>query len=381
MEKQLSLFDGTQPFVADKPLRLIELFAGYGSQALALKYLGVPFEHWRIAEWALPSIKAYKDLHHGDAQGDYSQGVDDATITKWLTGRISSDYNKPMTPAQIKRLGEKRRRAIYSDMAASKNLGSVTKVNAADLDIEDTDKYIYLMFYSFPCQDLSVAGKGAGCAKGSGTRSGTLWEVERILDELNALDRGGRRMPQVLIAENVPALLAEKNRPDFYEWLRKLESLGYHNYYQLLNAKRFEIPQNRDRVFIVSILGDYYYDFPQPIGLRHRLKDLLQKNVPESYYLSDEQVQAFTKYVERKKAEGCNFDFEPTDGGGSLRACEQNQDKERTIILSRCGTMIEKETDIATTIMARDAKGFGNQAQVGVLEIVVPNATRGGVSK
>lgn len=327
--KQLSLFDGTQRFVSDKPLRLIQLFAGYGSQALALDYLGIPFESWRISEWAIPSIKAYKDLHHGDAQGDYSQGEDDATITKWLTGRISSDYNKPMTPSQIKRLGEKRRRAIYSDMAASKNLGSVNKVHAADLGIEDTDKYTYITFYSFPCQDLSVAGKGAGCAKGSGTRSCMLWEVERILDELYSSDRGGRHLPQVLIAENVPALLAKKNAPDFNAWLRKLESLGYHNYYQVLNAKDFGVPQSRNRVFIVSILGDYYFDFPSPIPLEYRLKDVLERNVPERYYLKEARVQWETEHSAEKKAKGCGFNFAPT-GGEGVASCITTRAGQRT---------------------------------------------------
>jgi len=314
--KQLSLFDGTQRFVSDKPLRLIQLFAGYGSQALALDYLGIPFESWRISEWAINSIKAYKDLHHADDEVDYSKGMSTVKIQEWLCGRISTNYSEPMTRQQIFRKSDKKVRAIYNNMMACRNLGSITKIHGPDLAIEDTDRYTYLMFYSFPCQDLSVAGKGAGCAKGSGTRSGLLWEVERILDELHAADRGGRQLPQVLIAENVPALLAEKNRPDFYEWLRKLESLGYHNYYQTLNAKNFGIPQNRDRVFIVSLLGDYYYDFPAPIPLEHRLKDVLETDVDERYYLKDATVQMYEDYVAKKQAEGCGFDFAPTDGGG-----------------------------------------------------------------
>ena len=312
--KQISMFDGSQPLIVTKPIRLIELFAGYGSQSLALDYLGIPHESWRISEWAIPSIRAYKDLHHDEDNINYSATVTDEDIAKWLSGRISSNYNNPLSDEQIKRLGAKRRAEIYNAMMASHNLGSIVAIHGDDLNIVDTDRYTYLMFYSFPCQDLSVAGNGAGCAKGSGTRSGLLWEVERILDELNG---GGQHyLPQVLIAENVPALLAEKNRPDFYEWLRKLESLGYHNYYQTLNAKNFGIPQNRERVFVVSILGDYFYDFPKTIPLEHRLKDLLQKTVQDNYYLRDEQVRMFTEHCERKQAEGCGFAFAPTDGGG-----------------------------------------------------------------
>ena len=86
--KQLSLFDGTQRFVLDKPLRLIQLFAGYGSQALALDYLGIPFESWRISEWAINSIKAYKDLHHADDEVDYSKGMSTVQIQEWLCGCV-----------------------------------------------------------------------------------------------------------------------------------------------------------------------------------------------------------------------------------------------------------------------------------------------------
>ena len=367
--KQISLFDGSERYIVDKPVRLIELFAGYGSQALALKYLGIPFESWRISEWAIPSIKAYRDLHHGDDTTDYSAAREDAEIKEWLQGRISSDYNKPLTPEQIERLGERRRRSIFNDMAAAHNLGSITKVSGTDLSIEDTDKYTYLMFYSFPCQDLSVAGKGAGCAKGSGTRSGTLWEVERILEELHAI-RGGHSLPQVLVAENVPALLMEKNRSDFFEWLDRLESFGYHNYYQILNAKNYGIPQNRDRVFIVSILGDYYYDFPEKIPLRFRLKDFLENSVAERYYLKDEIVAKMIIQSEDKQNKGLGYKFETTDGdagGGALNALRPKKDPAYTAILSRCGKMIDKETDIASTIMARDGKGFGNQPMTGVL--------------
>ena len=94
---QMSFFDGTQPFRIDKPIRLIELFGGYGSQALALKYLGIPFEHWKMSEWAVKSIQAYKDLHAGDDDTDYSAGLTETEIKAWLLGRISSNYSEPLT--------------------------------------------------------------------------------------------------------------------------------------------------------------------------------------------------------------------------------------------------------------------------------------------
>lgn len=281
---QISLFDGAKPFKIDKPIRLIELFAGYGSQAFALKYLGADFEHWRTCEWAVKSIQAYRDAHFPDDNTDYSQGFSDEYIYEQLCKwGISANYNEPMTAEQVKRLGVAKQRQIFSNIVATRNLVNIQQVHGEDLGIEEKDKYCYVMTYSFPCQDLSLAGKGAGMEKGGGTRSGMLWEVERILDECNDL-------PQVLLMENVPEVIGTNNIKHFAKWLEKLESLGYHCYWKVLNAKDFGVPQNRERCFMVSILGDYYYEFPEPIKLERRLKDLLEENVDEKYYLSDKML-------------------------------------------------------------------------------------------
>nr|DAR24115.1 MAG TPA: DNA cytosine methyltransferase [Caudoviricetes sp.] len=116
--RQLPIFGGEKPFRIEKPIRLIELFAGYGSQALALKYLGVPFEHWKISEWAVKSISAYKDLHFCEDETDYSAGLTAEQIKEWLVGRISADYSTPMTEKQIAKLPEKQARKIYGNMQA-----------------------------------------------------------------------------------------------------------------------------------------------------------------------------------------------------------------------------------------------------------------------
>ena len=278
---QRSIFDGTIPFKLDKPVRLISLFSGYDSQALALKYLSINFEHYKTCEWAVKSIQALKDLHFKDDTIDYSKNLTQNEIIDFLTNKgISANYNEPMTREQIKRLGEQKQRQIYNNIRATRNLVNIQQVKASDLEIVDVDKYCYLMTYSFPCQDLSKAGLGKGMEKGSGTRSGMLWEVERILDECESL-------PQILLMENVPDVIGSKNIIHFAKWLEKLEKLGYHCYWQVLNAKDFGVPQNRERCFMVSLLGDYYYEFPQTIKLEHRLKDLLEDSVDEKYYLSD----------------------------------------------------------------------------------------------
>lgn len=306
---QISLFDGDTPLKITKPIRLIELFAGYGSQSLALKYLKVPFEHWKICEWAVKSIQAYKDLHFGDDTCDYSKVYSaDELIEMLLAKGISADYNAPMTREQIKRMGEQKIRTVYNNIIATNNLVSGCNAHAQDFEIQDADKYTYIMTYSFPCQDLSKAGNGAGMAKGSGTRSGMLWEVERILDECN-----GNR-PQILLMENVPDVIGANNVKHFAQWVKKLEQLGYTSKWQCLNAKDYGVPQNRDRCFMVSWLGNHYYDFPTPIKLEKRLKDVLETNVDEKYYLSSDIIKYFEKHTQESIEKGNGFRFAPTDG-------------------------------------------------------------------
>jgi DNA-cytosine methyltransferase len=627
---QISIFDGDTRLKITKPIRLIECFAGYGSQALSLKYLGVPFEHWKIAEWAVKSIQAYKDMHFSEDNTDYSAKHSKEWLVDFLFEKgISADYNKPMTREQISRMGEDKIRTVYNNIIATHNLVSVTNVNGKDLEITNTDDYTYILTYSFPCftkdslvltkngykkiidvevgdyvlthdktyqrvinkfdngihpiycirgmaideirttknhkfyvremkreghfskrifglpqwkqvcdiskkdymgiainqnstipkwdgieyvwsdgrksrhknkiskmleckdfwwvvgryigdgwirnqggiiiccgkhekqeleskigglfnyscvedksvykfhisdkevekfvtpfgrgaknkrltntiidlpcellegfiegylsadgcftngvykatsvsreliygvaqcvakvyktpyriyrtkrhntskiqgreikqndtfelvfkkekkiqdkafyedgfiwypinsisqdgeeevydievennhsftvqntivhncQDLSQAGLSKGMEKGSGTRSGLLWEIERILDECEEL-------PQILLMENVPQVVGEKNRDAFRDWFLKLESLGYKSWYTIMNGKDYEIPQNRERCFMVSVLGDYYYEFPKQKTLNLRLQDLQEEKVNEKYYI------------------------------------------------------------------------------------------------
>lgn len=287
-DMQMSFFDGKEDFHFNKPIRLIEFFAGYGSQALALKELGVKFEHWRICEWAVRSIQAYKDNHFSDDTKDYSQYFTSDYIFNVLAEwGISQNYNEPLTLEQIKRLGEKECRKIYNNILVTHNLVNISRVKGKDLRIEDTDKYDYVLTYSFPCQDLSKAGKGMGMAKDSGTRSGLLWEVERILDECAELGN----LPKVLLMENVPDIIGSKNLPHFRVWRDKLESMGYKCYWKVLNSKDYGIPQNRERCFMISILGDYWYSFPKEIKLPNKLIDILETQVDEKFYLSQKAIK------------------------------------------------------------------------------------------
>lgn len=198
-------------------LRVFEAFAGYGSQSISLRNIGVDYEVVAISEIDKYAIQAYEAIH-----------------------------------------------------GPTLNLGDISKIKVEDIPQHD------LFTYSFPCQDLSVAGKQAGLIKGQ-TRSGLLYECEKIIEHCK---------PKYLLMENVKNLVGKKFRPQFYEWLRYLKSLGYTNYTQVLNAKDYGVPQNRERVFVVSILGDHKpYKFPKPIQLNKCIRDILEDEVDEKYYI------------------------------------------------------------------------------------------------
>lgn len=290
--EQICMFDSLNEEVKiTKPIRLIEFFAGYGSQNLGLKYIGANYESWKICEWATKSIQAYKDLHFGEDNTDYSLGMTWEEILEFLHKKgISADYNKPMEYSQIKRKGEKWCRTVYNNIIATDNLVNIQQVKGKDLNIIETDKYDYILTYSFPCQDLSLAGKGAGMIKDSGTRSSMLWEVGRILRECSKVGS----LPQILLMENVTQVHSKKNKEMFDLWIKELDELGYTSYWEDMNAKNYGIPQNRNRTFMVSILRNWScgeYKFPKGFPLTLRLKDLLEDEVDEKYYLSDKMIE------------------------------------------------------------------------------------------
>ena len=304
----MNLFDFTrEPISITKPIRLIELFAGYGSQAMALKRIGAKFEHYLICEWEMHSVASYKAIHMPCDNVDYSDGVDSEKIIEELTKLgISVDGKSTLSENQIRNHshGEAWRRNCYNNIKATHNLVNICATHGNDLKIIDTEHFTYLLTYSFPCTDLSVAGKQAGMSKGSGTRSGLLWEVERILTEIR--DRNGE-LPQILFMENVPQVHSQDNMPDFRKWLDFLESLGYTNYYQDLNAKNYGVAQNRERCFMFSFLGEYNYHFPQPIPLKKRIRDYLEETVDARYYVSCNALKGFMEHARKQKEKGNSF--------------------------------------------------------------------------
>ena len=205
----------------DKPIKLFEAFAGIGCQAMALKKMNIQYETVGISEIDKHAISSYNAIH-----------------------------------------GE------------TKNYGDICKMT----EIPECD----IFTWSFPCTDLSKAGKREGLQ--GGTRSGLVYEVLRLL-------HATKDKPKVLIMENVPDLVQETFMAEFYEIQKEIESLGYTNYTQRLNAKHYGVAQNRDRVFMVSLLGGGRYEFPPREKLTKRLKDYLENNVAEKYYLSDKMIK------------------------------------------------------------------------------------------
>lgn len=231
---------------------------------------------------------------------------------------------------EIDKYASKSYSAIHN-VPESMNLGDITKIDAAALP-----KDIDLITYGFPCQDISNAGKMKGLFNedGTKTRSGLFFEALRIIEETK---------PRVAIAENVKNLVSKKFSEQFKIVLDSLEAAGYNNYWQILNSKDFGIPQNRERVFIVSIRKEIdtgMFQFPQGFPLQLRLKDMLEDEVEEKYYIDSS-----------KAVNGLVYFKEKTTG-----------------ILSKQATKFENETQIANTLLARDYKGFGNQGMNCVVE-------------
>lgn len=230
-------------------LKVITLFSGYDSQCLALN---------RLKE-------TYPDF-------DYE-------LVAWSEFDPESKAPLEKQPAVIAH------NALFPQWK-DRNLGDVTKKNWKELNLQCD-----LLFYSSPCQSVSQAGLQHGFAEGSGTRSSLIWNVR---DAVIALK------PKFLCLENVKAMVSGKFVGMFNLWQRELEKLGYANFAQVLNSKDYGVPQNRERIFLVSIRIDdendmpRYY-FPKPFPLERKLKDVLEDNVDERYYLSDKMLEKFRK--------------------------------------------------------------------------------------
>lgn len=231
--------------------------------------------------------------------------------------------------------------AVEIDKYAIAAFNAIHGTHFEPQDITKWDKDIEcdLIMHGSPCQDFSVAGKQAGGDEGSGTRSSLMYETLRIVEKLK---------PKYVIWENVKNLLSKKHRHNFDAYQEAMERLGYTNYYQVLNAKDYGVPQNRERVFTVSILGGGDFKFPPRRPLTKHLKDVLEDEVDEKYYLSDAQVASFLHSTEKAKAKGNGFKFEPTNGEGIAHTIATRPGSRQTDNFVRIKTANTKGYDMAT---------------------------------
>lgn len=234
--------------------KVIETFSGIGSQAKALKNIGIEYEIVNTADWDINAILAYCMIHKGKIEVEKYKDVSDESVINFLNKfTLSSDGKKPMTEKTRERLPIEIKRQLYTAIKETKNLVSITDIHGCDIP-DDID----LFTYSFPCQDLSLCGcwhgNKSGIARDAHNRSGMLWEVERILKEMY---NEGKRLPRFLVMENVVNILSKLHEADFNDWKSTLEDLGYINKIYRLNAKNFGIPQKRERAYMISILCEH----------------------------------------------------------------------------------------------------------------------------
>ena len=257
-------------------LKVFEAFAGYGSQRMALRNLGIPFEVVGISEIVEDALLSYAAIHT-----DFllkREHIDDYIDTKDSMVNYLEMINVPLDYKTFKNRAKSLRtdklKEMYLANKLIKNYGDITKINPYKLPDFD------LFTYSFPCQDISVAGYQHGLNSHSGTRSSLLWECCKIIET---------KRPKYLMMENVKNLIGSNHRHNFNKFLNYLESIGYHNTWSVLNARDYGMPQNRERVFCISSLDNsFHYKFPTPIKLKTFMKDMLESDVSQSFYLRDE---------------------------------------------------------------------------------------------
>ena len=232
--------------------------------------------------------------------------------------------------SEIDRWAIKAHNAVFPELA-DRNYGDITKIDwnvVSDFD---------LFTYSFPCTDISIAGEQKGFEEDSGTRSSLLWECRRPI---------AAKHPKFLLMENVKALISEKYRPLFLKWESWLRSLGYVNYTEILNAKDYGVPQNRERVFMLSILNGCWYEFPHPVRLEKRLEDVLELEVDKKYYLYENELKVIREAL--KKWTNVNGDTDKVIQIGATKETDWNRQQYR----------VYDPTGISPTITTKSGGGL-----------------------
>lgn len=254
--------------------------------------------------------------------------------------------------------------AVEIDKYAVKSFNAIHGTNFEPQDITTWDKDIQcdLIMHGSPCQDFSVAGKNAGGDEGSGTRSSLMYETLRIVEKIK---------PKYVIWENVKNLLSKKHRHNFDAYIEAMSELGYVSKYQVLNAKDYGIPQNRERVFTVSIRLEYLdcfdFTFPEPFPLEKKLKDILDDEVDERYFLSEDRLKAIAVWEKRQKENGRGFRFEVKNSDSIGRAVTTSGDRPCSTNYVAVGGGIAVKT--------ANKKGYDLAQDGDSIDLAYPNST------
>ena len=253
-------------------LKVFEAFAGVGSQSMALRNIGIDYEVVGISEVDRYAIMSYWAIHHnGKIEYDYTNTTKKEILEEIANKNIA--YNFSTYKSEIPKNDNKLIK-LYNAHKVIKNYGDIRLINENELPIFD------LFTYSFPCKNISTSGKQDGLKEGSNTQSSLIWECRRIIKS---------KRPKYLMMENVRNLVGEKHKPFFDLWCKELEDMGYNNYWKVLNGKYFSVPQNRERVIMISILKEYDkgYEMPTTDKLPMKcIKDILTDDTDEELYLN-----------------------------------------------------------------------------------------------
>ena len=306
-----------------EPIKMIEIFSGIGAQAKALDALPIPHEVVATMDVEKEAIVSYASMRYDleKEMSNYEFPSKEVMVSELQSKNVGFNFAKSKHSITMKTNIDKVKLYYISDKL-SKNLG--------DVSLQKELPYVDIIFHSSPCQDYSCAGKGAGGDEGSETRSSLMWESLRLI---------GTSMPRFIVWENVAAVLSGKHRHNFIKYLERLSEMGYESAFELLNSKNYGVPQNRLRIFCVSrkienennrdttireckssnkqvintmkeIRENYPnikiwedYEFPETIPLTTRLKDILERNVDEKYYLPDDRIEKIlnSSFMQEKK--------------------------------------------------------------------------------
>lgn len=257
-------------------LKVFEAFSGYGSQRMALKNLKIDHEIVGVSEIDGDAILSYSAIHNNLNEFIKSEVLQTEEEMKKYLEKINVPLDYKTFQNKASKLKGEKLKKMYLANKLSGNYGDIRQIIPENLP--DFDFFTY----SFPCQDISIAGYQSGLNENSRTRSSLLWECLKIIKY---------KKPRILMMENVKNLISKNHKKDFDNFLQSLTSLGYKNHWSVLNARDFNVPQNRERVFCISILNnEYSFEFPKTYELTVKVSDLLEKEVDNKFILKNNQV-------------------------------------------------------------------------------------------